>query len=182
MKELRIPMSRVAVLIGHEGETKQMIEERTGVHLDVNSKTGEVTIHDTEEPGEDPLLSLKIEYIVKAIGRGFSPENALLLLQDDMYFKLIDIRDYVGKSKNAQHRAKARLIGEHGKTRELIEELSGVKLVISGYSVGLIGGFYRLNIAETAVDMLLNGSRHATVYSFLERKRREVRSMRQPEF
>jgi len=181
MKQLRIPMSRLAVLIGHEGETKQMLEEQIGVHLDIDSKTGEVTIYDDEGKKEDPLLSLKVEYIIKAIGRGFSPENALLLLDDDMYFKLIDIRDYVGKKKNAQHRAKARLIGEHGRSRELIEELSEVKITISGYSVALIGDFYNLNIAETAVDMLLNGSRHASVYGFLEKKRRELRYTKRPE-
>jgi len=185
MKQLRIPMSRIAVLIGHEGETKKDIEEKTGVELDIDSRTGEVTIIlDEEGPEaspEDPLLSFKVEYIVKAIGRGFSPEKALLLLRDDMYFKLIDIRDYSGKSSNAQHRLKARLIGEHGKTREIIEELSEVKIVVAGYSVSLIGDYYHLGVAETAVDMLLHGARHAQVYSFLEKKRREAHQMKQAE-
>ena len=181
MQQLSIPISRVPILIGHEGETKKAIEEQTGVHLDINSTSGEVTIFDDEGPKDDPLLSLKVEHIVKAVGGGFTPESALLLLRDDMYFKLIDIRDSMGKNRNAQHRAKARLIGEHGKTRELIEGIGDVKITISDNSVALIGDFYKLSVAETAVDMLLNGSRHATVYSYLEKKRREIASMKQPE-
>jgi len=182
MKQLKIPMSRVAVLIGHEGGTKRLIEEKTGAKVLVNSKTGDVTIYDEECAQKDPLLPLKVEYIIKAIARGFSPENALLLLRDDMYFKMFDIRDYVGKHKTAQRRARGRVIGEKGRTREIIEELTGVKVSVSGYSVSLIGDFESLSVAEVAVDMLLHGARHSTVYSFLEKKRREAKLRRLKEW
>ncbi len=190
MKQLKIPMSRIPVLIGHDGEMKKLIEEKAGIRFDVNSTNGDVTIYDdipeeelvNPENQRDPLISLKIEYLVKAIARGFSPENALLLLQDDMYYRLIDIRDYSGKSRNAQHRVKARIIGEDGKTREVLEDLSGCKVAISGYSVSLIGDYYSIEIATTAVDMLLHGARHAQAYSFLEKKKREMANMKMPEF
>ena len=182
MKQIRIPMSRIPILIGHEGETKQFIEKKAGVELIINSTTGEITILGDEElPQEDPLLPLKVEHIVKAIARGMAPENAFLLFNDDIYFKIIDIRDYVGKSRNSQQRTRARIIGEQGRTREIIEEQSGAKIAIEGYSVVIIGDFYQLDTATTAVDMILSGARHASVYSFLEKKRREAHLMKMPE-
>ena len=77
MQQLSIPISRVPILIGHEGETKKAIEEQTGVHLDINSTSGEVTIFDDEGPKDDPLLSLKVEHIVKAVGMDASVYKAI---------------------------------------------------------------------------------------------------------
>ena len=97
MRYIKIPRERIGVLIGHEGETKKTLEERSKVHLTIDSKLGEVQIDDTEST--DPLMGLKTENIVQAIGRGFSPEHALKLLDDDAYFLMFDLRDYVGKRR-----------------------------------------------------------------------------------
>ncbi len=48
MKYLKIPMERIGVLIGHNGETKQDLEEKSGVKLNIDSKEGEVTIDEQE--------------------------------------------------------------------------------------------------------------------------------------
>jgi ribosomal RNA assembly protein len=44
-----------------------------------------------------------------------------------------------------------------------------------GNTVYVIGTLESLGIAETAVDMLLSGSEHSTVYNFLENKRRGLK-------
>ena len=104
---VRIPMDRVAVLIGPKGEVKRYIEQRAGVVLDIDSKDGSVVVH--EEGAEDPFTAMRAGDIVKAIGRGFSPEHAFSLLREDFYFYLVDITEYVGKKPNHVMRMRARI-------------------------------------------------------------------------
>ena len=92
MKYLKIPMDRVGVLIGHKGETKKDLEERTGLTIDIDSKAGEVVIDDHE--ADDPLMVIKTENIIKAIGRGFSPEKAMVLMKDESDFFVFDLSFY----------------------------------------------------------------------------------------
>lgn len=173
MPTLKIPKERIGVLIGEDGKIKEMIEERANCELDIDSKTGEVDI-DTSEV-EDPLLDLKIEDVIKAVGRGFNPHKAMEILKEGVYFDLIDIRDYVGKSPNAVRRIKGRVIGKNGRTRELIEDLSESYVSVYGRTVGIIGGAMEVDIAKQAVQMLLEGAEHRTVYSFLESKRADLK-------
>ena len=173
MQYLRLPKDRVGVLIGKKGEVKSELEKRTGALIDVESTTGEVSI-DTEHV-EDPVMALKVVDIIKAVGRGFSPKRAFRLLDENVYLRGFDIRDYTGKNPKHVRRIRARLIGSKGKTRNLIEELSETEISIFGNTVYIIGDLEALEIAESAVDMLLSGSEHAVVYRYLEMKRRELK-------
>ena len=166
-------MERVGVLIGPDGSTKKKIEEETGITLDIDSKTGEISIDETK--AEDPSLALRALDITKAIGRGFSEERALRLVDPEEYFRSIDVRDFAGKNRKRINQLKGRLIGSKGKTRRIIEELSGVDMSVYGNTVSLIGDMLRIDIAEKAVEMVLEGSEHAAVYRFLENKRREIK-------
>lgn len=173
MPSIRIPKERIGVLVGEKGKTKKKIEKETGAVLDIDSNTGAVEI-DTRGV-TDPVMMLKVEDVIKAIGRGFNPRKALFLLQDDVYFELMDIRSYVGKSTNSVNRMKARLIGKDGRTRELIEELSECFVSIYGNTVCIIGTPMELSIARRAVQMILEGSEHSTVYGYLESKRTDIK-------
>ncbi|UCE75255.1 MAG: RNA-processing protein [Methanomassiliicoccales archaeon] len=173
MKYVKIPMERVGVLVGKNGEIKKKIEDETGTTLLIDSKTGDVTVDDSK--ASDPILILKCADMVKAIGRGFSPKKALRLLDDDIYFTLLDIRDYAGKNQKHVRRVRSRIIGTKGKTRILIEELTGVNVSIYGNTVGVIGESLEMGIAVTAIEMLLSGSEHSAVYSFLEKKKRDMK-------
>ncbi len=168
MKAVRIPQERVGVLIGRDGATKAYIERRAKVRLIVD-KEGEVTVDESKM--EDPVMQLKIVDVIKAIGRGFSPHHAYRLFDDDEYLEIIDIDAYVGKKGEHLMRVRARLIGSGGKTRHLIEDLTGANMSVYGDTVGLIGNSVQLPIARNAVDMLLRGSEHSTVYRYLERSR-----------
>jgi len=173
MPSLKIPKDRIGVLIGKDGQTKREIEEETGIVLDIDSDTGEVDI-DTEEV-EDPLVKMKIKDVIKAIGRGFNPDKAMFLLEDGVYFDLLDIRNYVGKSSKAVKRMRGRVIGKNGRTRELIEELSESYVSIYGNTIGIIGRLTEHKIARKAVEMILNGSTHSAVYNYLESMRVEIK-------
>ncbi len=178
MSFVRIPKDRLGVIIGPKGETRKVLESRSGFKLEVDSDQNEVIIHDEQE-GTDPLMALKMRDIVKAIGRGFSPAHAMRLFGDDAYFELLDIHDYVGKHKQHVRRIASRIIGSEGKTRRIIEEQTGCWISVYGHTVGIIGDLEELAVAKQAVDMILRGSEHASVYRFLETKRRQARMGRQ---
>lgn len=173
MQYLRIPKERIGVLIGKDGEIKKYIEERTGIKLMIDSESGDVNLN--EEKCTDPIFMLKVPDIVKAIGRGFSSEKAFRLFNEDVFFELIEIKNYSGKSKKDKVRIKARLIGTKGKTKKTIENLTGADIVIYGDTVGIIGNDIELGVARTSIEMLLNGSEHSSVYKFLEKKRPEIK-------
>lgn len=168
--ELKIPKERVAVLIGRKGEVKNSIESATKSRMDIDSKEGDVIIK-----GSDSLGMFSAREVVKAIGRGFNPEIAMLLLKQDYCFELINLTDYSGKSKNKLERIKGRVIGADGKTRRTIEMLTETDISIYGKTIGMIGLAENVNLARKAVEQLLEGSQHSGVYRWLERKRKDLK-------
>ncbi|OQD58758.1 putative RNA-binding protein [Methanobrevibacter arboriphilus JCM 13429 = DSM 1125] len=178
---LKIPQDRIGVLIGTNGETKQKIEKTTHTWLDIDGEEGTVIVSPSEEM-EDPLGVWKTNHVVKAIGRGFNPEIALKLNEDDIYLEIIKLTLYVGKSKKALARQKGRIIGKDGRTREIIISMAEVDMAIYGKTVAFIGELENVMVAKEAVEMILNGSQHKSVYGFLEskqsdRKMKEFKSM-----
>ena len=172
---VRIPKERVGVLIGPEGQVKQRIEEKFMVELQIESESGGVTIV-LSVKANDPSLLFKAKDTVTAIGRGFSPEHAFRLLRnEDNIFDFIDLRIIFGRSESDIKRVKGRVIGANGKTRKLIEELTDASVVVYGHTIGFIGTFEQVDVARNAVQMLIDGSQHHTVYKYLQRKRSEFK-------
>ncbi|HTX61952.1 MAG TPA: KH domain-containing protein [Methanobacterium sp.] len=171
---LKIPRERVGVVIGKGGISKDEIEKLTRTKIEIDSESGSVSIKPAEDM-EDPLSVWKARYMVKAIGRGFNPEIALKLISDEIMLDIINLPDYVGKSKKAILRQKGRIIGKDGRTRDIITDMTGVNISVFGKTVSLIGDFEHVHVAHEAVDMILHGARHKTVYAFLEKKSREMK-------
>jgi ribosomal RNA assembly protein len=168
--ELKVPKNRVAVIIGKEGSVKKEIEESTKTKLNIDSKEGDVFVS-----GEDPLSLYTAREIIKAIGRGFNPEIAKLLLKSDHIFEVIDLNEYAGKNKYTLLRLKGRVIGKEGKSRRLIEELTECNISVFGKTISIIGLPESAASARQAIEALLRGSTHANVYKWLERRRRELK-------
>ncbi|MGP3667209.1 MAG: KH domain-containing protein [Candidatus Bathyarchaeota archaeon] len=171
---VKIPVERIGVLIGKDGIIKQRIESVCKVKLNIDGETGEVCII-TGDDTPDPTLLFKAQNIILAIGRGFSPEKAFKLLDDNYYLHIIDLREVLGKSKSNLTRVKGRIIGKGGKTRRIIEETAGVDVSVYGHTVAIIGVVESIEIAKEAVEKLIKGSPHKTVYRFLGRKRSELK-------
>ena len=114
--------------------------------------------------------------IVKAVGRGFTPQKALTLLSEDQMLLVIDLTDHVGGSEKALTRFKGRIIGRDGKTRKVIEELTGCYLSVYGKTASLIGGYDAVEVARDAILRILDGSPHAAVYRFLEKNRGKIKA------
>ena len=165
-----MPIERVGALVGKEGIVKSEIERRCGVILEIDGKTGEARI----SYGPDALVEanpFKAYDIVSAIARGFSPQRAFSLLQEESILTLIDLREYAGKSENAMVRIKSRLIGTEGKARKIIEELSGAEISIYGHTVAIIGEPDASRVAKEAVDKLAKGGTHKATYEMLQKYR-----------
>jgi len=167
--ELRIPRERVAVLIGKRGEIKRSLQKETKTKLVVNSQEGEVWI-----TGRDALLLYLAREIIRAIGRGFNPDVARQLLKQDYSLEIISIAEHV-RGTNDLKRLRGRVIGEGGKSRRTIEELTETSICVYGKTAGIIGPAENLPDAHKAIERLLTGSPHAHVYKWLERRRKERR-------
>ena len=164
---LRIPLDRVGVLIGKKGETKARIEESCAVTIAVDGQSGEVTVRSISVEA-DPFRAANV---VEAIARGFSPPRALKLLDGETALEVLDLRDYAGKSENNLERIKGRIIGLHGKSRRVIEELTKCDVSVYGKTVAIIGEPTELRLAKDAIEKLAAGSQHKSVYNMLQRAR-----------
>jgi ribosomal RNA assembly protein len=174
---LKIPAERVGVLIGNKGGTKAEIEKGTGTTITVDGETGEVVI-EAPNGAFDPTGILKVKDLVNAIARGFNPEKAFRLFSDGQMLEIIDLKDVVGDSRNALTRIKGRIIGENGKTRRLIEGLAGTSVSVYGHTVALIGDYDEVKVAKEAVEMLLKGCMHGSVYRFLNKQHLNLKKRR----
>lgn len=172
---LKIPKERIGALVGSNGATKNRIEKELSVKLQIESGTGGVTITLTEN-AEDPSLLFKAKNVILAIGRGFSPKRAFRLISDeDTVLDIIDLRAIFGRSESDIRRVKGRIIGMGGKTRRIIEELTETDVSVYGHTIAIIGNIEQVQAAREAIQMLIRGSQHSTVYRFLHRKRRELK-------
>jgi ribosomal RNA assembly protein len=172
---VKIPKERVGALIGPEGKTKKYIEDSLSINLKIDSESGDVNIGLAGD-AEDPSLFFRANDVINAIGRGFSPEHAFRLIRnEDAVLDIIDLRTTFGRSESDIKRVKGRIIGMNGKTRRIIEELAETNLAVFGHTVSIIGEIEQAQVAREAIQMLVKGSMHSTVYRFLHRKRRDLK-------
>ncbi len=170
-EHIKVPLERVAVLVGPKGTIKELIEEKSTAALNIDSKSGDVEITDAK----DPLKEMRAGEVIHAIARGFSPEKALRLFEDEsLVFETIDLSEITRTEKDLQ-RIRGRIIGKRGKTREIFEALTNVRVSVYGKTVCLIGHPEQNSVAKKGIEMLLEGSSHGPVYKFLEKKRSELK-------
>ncbi len=165
-------------MIGREGETKAKIEQAFKARLLVQSQSGVVEIVPRED-SDDPTSILRARDVILAIGRGFSPQRALELVDDDILLDIIDLRETFGKNERDIARLKGRVIGREGKIRRLIEEMTNAKVSVFGHTISMLGEYETVTAAREAIELLLKGKQHSTVYKLLrkiksESKKRET--------
>ncbi|MBR9679206.1 MAG: RNA-processing protein [Nanoarchaeota archaeon] len=156
-KIVKIPEERVIKLL----EVRDLVEEK----LDVSIK---ISGNDVMVSGSSIEL-VKAHNVVMAIGRGFSTDKALFLLQDDFSLDVIEIGDFA-RTQKAFIRLKGRVIGDEGRAKRFIEKNTNCLIRVYGKTVSIIGKSEELINARRAVIMLLEGSKHGTAYRFLDEK------------
>ena len=155
IETVMIPDERKSVLIGKDGSVKKQIE---------NATSTKITIGDGVVIEGEGLDVIKTQQIIKAIGRGFSSDNSLLLLDDEYQLVVISL---TGETPNTIKRLFARVIGKDGRTRRKIEHSTRTLISVYGKTVSIIGKGKELQTAKNAVEQILQGRSHGYVYKRL---------------
>jgi ribosomal RNA assembly protein len=170
IEHIKIPLDRVAVLVGPKGSIKELIEEKSTTSINIESSSGTVD-------AKDPIKGMRAREVVHAIARGFSPEKAIKLFDDDyLMFETIDLSN-IARTEKDMERLKGRIIGRAGKTREVFEDITNVRISVYGKTISIIGYPEQNAVARAGIDMLLKGSTHGPVYKFLEKKRTDLKNV-----
>ncbi|MEM7816385.1 MAG: KH domain-containing protein [Candidatus Aenigmatarchaeota archaeon] len=147
---VKIPKERINIL----RKFKKDIEKEGNVKIKINN---EVLVM-----GEG-FNTYVTSNVIKAIGRGFSYENARKLFKDYTLYVIP-----ISKNRNTLQRIKARLIGTKGKVRKRIEEMTNTKICIYGKTVSIIGKGDNLSLARSVIEKIIEGYSHAYVFRFLQ--------------
>ncbi|MCS7140281.1 MAG: KH domain-containing protein [Candidatus Nezhaarchaeota archaeon] len=171
---IQIPLDRVGPLIGRNGSIKREIEETYGVKLEIEGSTGRICI-ELLNPS-DPSKLLTVKSIIEAIGHGINPEKALeIFSEEDAALHIINLKQIVGDSRDNLRRIKGRIIGEKGKARRLIEELTNTSISVSEHTIAIVGKLENVEVARRAIEMLISGSPHNVVWRYLYGMRRKLK-------
>jgi ribosomal RNA assembly protein len=117
----------------------------------------------------EPYNILRVKLIFQALGKNFEIEDAMLLSSDEYFFETLNIKEFT-RSRNRIIQLKGRIIGKKGKVRKRIEELTNTKISVYGNTVSIIGKYEDILLAKKAIEMLLEGRKHSTVFFFLEKE------------
>lgn len=115
-----------------------------------------------------------VEKILSAIDFGFDVEDALLILED-YDFVVINIKNFT--YKNNLEDVRGRIIGKKGKALEVIENLSGAKILLKRNKVGILADVDHLKKVEEAIKSIIRGSKHGKVFSFLEKENARLKNL-----
>lgn len=168
MRLLRIPEERVSVILGNDREVLKEIKELIEAEIEINSE-GKVNID-----SENYIEEIRAYNIIKAIGRGFSPERAFRLLEENSNLNVIKVTEYAN-TDNSKKRLKGRVIGSEGRARNKLENLTDTEIEVYGKTVSILGNTKNVEIASKAVKMLLNGSSHGTAYRYIEKNAKHLK-------
>ncbi|MHB1471574.1 MAG: KH domain-containing protein [Thermoplasmataceae archaeon] len=171
---VKIPRERIAILIGKNGSTKREIEKVAQVRLIIDSETGDV---DVEQHG-DPLKANLSLNVIQAVGRGFNPEKALGLMDENFQLIVISLREFAKPGSKRINEIKGRLIGKAGRTRSIIEDLTSTYISVYGDTVSIMGDYVSAQYSKESVLMLINGRKQRSVYTYLENKAKEIKFKR----
>ena len=160
---LRINNRRLPVVIGNNGSTRIDLEKKCGVSLDIDSGTAEIII--TSNNYYNIYTSKKI---INAIARGFSPEHAFRLLNDDFSLDIVHIKDFVGKNEKRINQIKGRVIGTEGKFKIYLENKFNCFISVFGNTVSIISRTEDITSIREIIEVLLKGQKHTTAFKLVK--------------
>jgi len=160
--KIAFPLERLPVLIGEKGAAKRNLQYVGKIKLDIDSKTGEVTV-----TAKNSTRLWQATRMLDALASGFPPEIARKLFKQGHDYQLVDLKDFARK-KGDVPRIKSRLIGRGGAAKRKLQGAAQVWLNIGDKRVGIIGEARNVEIARNAINMLASGTSHLRAFLFIE--------------
>ena len=152
---IQIPQERLPILIGRHSAIKNIIEAKTQTAITAGESV-EIT-----GPPEQVFLA---KNVVKAIARGFDPQQALLLADEEYELTVISLGN---ESKNTQQRLLGRVIGRAGQAKKNIEKSCTCHIAVYGKTVSVISHLDDHKKATQTIEDLLAGHTHAYAFKRL---------------
>ena len=140
-------------------KNKKLLEKRLNVKI---TNKGRNTL--IEGKGVDEYYA---EKVIDALNFGFPLKVVMLIKEEDFIFEAICIKDYT--KKHDLKRIRARIIGRGGKTLKTLCHLTKCFFEIKNNEVGIIGDAEDIKNAQQSIISLIQGSKHANVYKYLEK-------------
>ena len=144
---------------------RKEIEKSLQVKLNISDEGIEI-----ESKKDDAYSEYLAENMIEALQYGFRFEQALKLKNEDFMIEKINLKKHVRPSRLKT--VVGRIIGEKGRTKEIIMEMTGCDIAIHDYNIAIIGETDDVGIALQAIRSLIHGSPHSSVYAYLERSRK----------
>lgn len=156
------------IFIEHLNKIKSLKKKlETALRVKINITKEAVEIQGKDSEGYSEYIA---GLALGALNMGFSVDSALLLKNEDYMFEKINLKKHLRRSR--LRTVKGRIIGEKGRTKELISELTGCSLAIKDYDVGIIGKTSDVEVARRAIISLIQGAPHSHIYAYLEKSRK----------
>ncbi|MFH1787472.1 MAG: KH domain-containing protein [archaeon] len=107
------------------------------------------------------------EKVIDALEFGFPFSTAILIKKENLIFEILSIKEYT-RRKDFK-RIRARIIGKKGKTLKTLCELTKCYFELKENFVGIIGPAEYIKNAQDAMILIIQGSKQANIYKFLEK-------------
>jgi len=157
-----------------EEEFIKEIEEKLSVRIIKSQETLSIE-------SDNYLNLLRAKKIFEALNLGFEKEICKKLLKEDYELEIIRVKDFLinRNNKDRLRELKGRVIGKGGSFKRNIQTITKTYVVIHKNVIGIIGDYENLYLAKKAIEMLLSGRKHSTVYEFLNEslKKRKLESL-----
>ena len=145
--------------------TSKIVEKKNKLekvlNVKINIKGNEITF---EGSPENEYIA---EKVLEALDFGFPLPVALLIKTEDFLFEILDIKKYTHRKDFETIRA--RIIGKNGKTLKTLNTLTECFFELKDNDVGIIGSPELIKNGQDAIILLVQGSKQANVYNFLEK-------------
>jgi len=141
-------------------KNRKKLEEKLDVKIENRGKE----IFVTGNP-ENEYIALKV---IQALEFGFPFSAAILIKDEDFMFEILNIKNYT--TRKDLERVRARIIGKQGKTLKTLSNLTRCYFELKDNEVGIIGDPEFIKNGEEAIILIIKGSKHANVYSHLEKR------------